>query len=426
MIELSSCQKKMIEEFKSSNGHMTISGPAGVGKSFITKYLIDSCEEKNGIMLATPTHQAKIVLKNMTNLDVSTLHSLLKIHPQTYEEVRTFEQNGDPELETCRILFIDEASMVDNALFEILMKSIPKFCRIIAIGDSYQLQPVNHEPGELSPFFIDKRFKQISMETILRQASDNPIIQVATGIRQGGELYSLTKEGKGVYQISSLKTYFKLFFNKVRKPDDLLDYRMLSYTNEIVDKCGNAIRSEIYKTCEPFIEGEYLVMQSPVVKKEKYKGIDITETVFHNGQIVQIDSMHKEVFQMNLPLAGKRNINVYKLKCLDLETQQIKSMLVLAGIDDKIELSEYLNKAAQLYRGSTSKYKKTMWNQFWALKDMFADTKSLGSNTVHKSQGITLKGALYFTRDKSYADLAIQRQLDYVACTRPTDFLAYM
>lgn len=426
MIELSVCQEKVVRVFKEHKGHMTIRGPAGVGKSFITKYLIDSCEDKNGIVLATPTHQAKIVLAKMSGLGVSTIHSLLKIHPQTYEEVRTFEQAGDPELEDCRILFIDEASMVDDDLFEILMRSVHPHCRIIAIGDKEQLQPVNHEPGHLSPFFSDDRFLQVEMETILRQAADNPIIQVATSIRQGGELYHLTKEGKGVFELKDLRTYFKLFFNKVKKPDDLLDYRMMAFTNEIVDKCNVAIREEIYKADDPFVPGEYLVLQNPVVIKETFKGITVVDTLFNNGQIVQIESLRKEVFNLNLPLAGKRPVNCYQLHCRDLETNEVKPMKVLADIDDKIEFQDYLNQAAQLFKGSSSKYKKAMWNQFWALKDTFAETKPLGANTVHKAQGITVKGALYYTRDKSYTDYIIQRQLDYVACTRPTDFLAYM
>ncbi|AIA64849.1 Dda-like helicase [Cronobacter phage S13] len=426
MVELSKCQEKVLEAFKTHRGHITIRGPAGVGKSFITKYLIDSCEDKNGIFLATPTHQAKIVLAKMSGLGVSTLHSLLKIHPQTYEEVRTFEQNGDPELQDCRLLFIDEASMVDDDLFAILMQSIHPHCRIVAIGDYHQLQPVKHEAGKISPFFLDERFLQVEMTTILRQAADNPIIQVATGIREGGQLYHLTKQGKGVFNLPDLRTYFKLFFTKVKQPDDLLNFRMLAFTNDIVDKCNTAIRSEIYKTEEPYVPGEYLVLQQPVVIKEKYKGIEVVETLFNNGQIVQIEDLRKEVFQLNLPLAGKRPVNMYQLMCRDLETNEVKPMKVLAGIEDKIELSDYLNQAAQLFKGSTSKYKKAMWNQFWTLKDTFAETKPLGANTVHKSQGITLTGCLYYTRDKSYTDYAIQQQLDYVACTRPTDFLAYM
>lgn len=426
MVELSKCQEKVLKTFKEHRGHMTIRGPAGVGKSFITKYLIDSCENKNGIFLATPTHQAKIVLAKMSGLGVTTLHSLLKIHPQTYEEVRTFEQNGDPELEDCRILFVDEASMVDDVLFEILMRSIHPHCRVVAIGDHHQLQPVNHESGVISPFFTDERFVQVSMETILRQAADNPIIQVATGIREGGKLYHLTKEGRGVFDVRDLRTYFKLFFNKVKTPDDLLDYRMMSFTNEIVDKCNAAIRTEIYKTEYPYVEGEYLVLQQPVVIKEKYKGIEVVETLFNNGQIVQIENLKQEQFYLNLPLAGKRQINIFQLHCRDLETNEIKPMKVLASVNDKIDFQEYLNQAAQLFKGSTSKYKKAMWNQFWTLKDTFAETKPLGANTVHKAQGITVKGALYYTRDKSYTDYEIQKQLDYVACTRPTDFLAYM
>lgn len=423
---LSPCQEKVVEVFKQSRGHMTIRGPAGVGKTYITKYLIDSCEDKNGIFLATPTHQAKIVLSKMTNMGVSTLHSLLKIHPQTYEEVRTFEQSEDPELQECRILFVDEASMVDDDLFEILMKSIPPHCRIIAIGDKEQLQPVKHSPGVLSPFFSDDRFTQVEMSTILRQAADNPIIQVATGIRQGGSLYHLVKEGKGVFELNSAPMMFKVFFNKVKKPDDLLDYRFLAFTNDTVNKSNKVIRDEIYKTEKPYTEGEYLVMQAPVVIKEKFKGFEAVNTLFNNGQTVQIDSIKSQFGTvLKLPFVHNETVDMYILNCRDLETNEIKPISVLAGVDDEIKLQSFLNTAAQSYKQMKGKHIRTMWKQFWEMKDRFAETKPLGANTVHKAQGITVKGIVYYTQDKSYADLVIQRQLDYVATTRPTDFIAY-
>ncbi|QHJ78815.1 MAG: hypothetical protein [Caudoviricetes sp.] len=423
---LSDCQQKVVEKFKNHKGHMTIRGPAGVGKSFITKHLIDSCEDKNGIFLATPTHQAKIVLNEMTNMGVSTLHSLLKIHPQTYEDVKTFEQSEDPELQDCRILFIDEASMVDDDLFNILMSSIHPHCRVIAIGDHHQLQPVKHDPGHLSPFFTDSGFLQIEMNTILRQAADNPIIQVATGIRNGGELYHLTKEGKGVYGLPDIGTMFKLFFNKVKTADDLLDYRMLAFTNNVVNKSNEAIRDHIYKTDKPYIEGEYLVMQAPVMFKEKYKGITVVETLFNNGQTVRVETISPvQSFTLSMHGMNKRVIETYTLGCLDMQTDKVKPITVFASEDDEIATDMFLQESVSKIRELKGKAAGAAWAQFWKIKETFAETKPLGACTVHKSQGITVKGIVYYTQDKSYADTLIQRQLDYVACTRPTDFIAF-
>lgn len=60
-------------------------------------------------------------------MDATTIHSALKISPVTNEELRVFEQQKGkkaPDLSTCRVFVVEEASMVDMDLFRIIRRSI--------------------------------------------------------------------------------------------------------------------------------------------------------------------------------------------------------------------------------------------------------------------------------------------------------------
>ena len=98
-----------LEAMKTKGQHITINGPAGTGKTTLTKFLINHLIRtgESGIMLAAPTHQAKKVLSKLAGMEAQTIHSLLKINPTTYEDATLFEQSDAPDLSECRVLICD-------------------------------------------------------------------------------------------------------------------------------------------------------------------------------------------------------------------------------------------------------------------------------------------------------------------------------
>ncbi len=79
---------------KEKKHHVTINGPAGTGKTTLTKFIIEALIStgETGIILAAPTHAAKKILSKLSGKEASTIHSILKINPVTYEENVLFEQ----------------------------------------------------------------------------------------------------------------------------------------------------------------------------------------------------------------------------------------------------------------------------------------------------------------------------------------------
>ena len=120
----------------------------------------------------------KIFMGNAHNHEVSTIHSLIykPIIDGKTGEVRAWVRKAS--LEEYDYIVIDEASMVDEALYQDLSSyGIP----ILATGDHGQLPPV------MGNFNLMEN-PDLRLEKIHRQAQDNPILKLSVHIRQYGDL----------------------------------------------------------------------------------------------------------------------------------------------------------------------------------------------------------------------------------------------
>lgn len=423
---LTNGQSVALDKALTTRKHLIIKGPAGCGKSYLSKSILDGLGMRMGIALSAPTHQAKKILSKMAGMEANTLHSLLRIHPDTYEDVRTFQQNKKGlDLSALRVLFIDEVSMLDDELTDITLKSIPKTCRIIGIGDEFQIQPVKHLPGVISPVFTDPRFDTVELTEIVRQAAENPMIIVATEIRHGGWFRPLfdqtTKMGiiKAPSRIKLLDTYLRKVGDNAEFSED---YRLMAYTNNVIDTMNRFVRKQIYNTYEPFWLGEKLVMQEPVV-------LDIdgsVETLLNNGEVVTIKKIEPRTAHLNLPLVGKLSIEVADLVVIGDEEMDV-NITVLWGESEEERFFKYMDKAASEYKSTGSGIaQKKMWSAWWDVKNTYVSTKPIFACTLHKSQGSTFKGAFIHTPDIiSHAPHEIATQLAYVGSTRAQQFCVY-
>ncbi len=128
-----------------------LTGPAGSGKSFAIKRVIDSLASsptysENEVMLAAPTGKAAKRMFEHTNYPSQTIHKLLepeqvKSKSGNAEMSFVFSRNEDDPLE-CKTLILDETSMLDLPLFASTLRAIPPKARLILIGDVNQLPAV--------------------------------------------------------------------------------------------------------------------------------------------------------------------------------------------------------------------------------------------------------------------------------------------
>lgn len=118
------------------NDHLlSLSGAAGVGKSFLTTHIVAQLIQKikeskyyqsGDIVLTAPTHKAVRVLKNMIdangiNAQCRTIHSFLNIEPSidygTGEEKFTVKRTKEAPTKAS-VLIVDESSMISKELYQ--------------------------------------------------------------------------------------------------------------------------------------------------------------------------------------------------------------------------------------------------------------------------------------------------------------------
>lgn len=397
-----------------------ISGPAGTGKTFLTKVLLkilESLYDSSKIALSAPTHQAKKVLANSSGRDAFTVHSLFRILPNLEEDRTEFTQRGDdlPKLQDILFLVIDEVSMIDEKLFKIIYEKLPMNTRIIALGDPYQLAPVNSE--SISLFFTHKDFTQIKLTKIMRQSSGSPIIEQGDNIRRRVQNNLVTSnDGKtGIFGFNTEREFLDKYLSIVKSADDAINNRIIAYTNNKVNELNNIIRKVIYKTDDQIVKGELLVLQQAVMNDN--------ESVFDNGEILKVLNI-KEKHQYFFFPESKDEIKVkyYNIEVLSLDTSCSHFINIISDEDIGDFNFKMHCEASQLkLRKKKQPYIRLgqEWKEWWANKNFFVETKPIFASTVHKAQGVSLDNCFVYQNDFDKARLVDNYyQLLYVAVTR--------
>ena len=184
-------------EYNPNDYKRALSGPAGTGKTFLVKALIMNSQiSYSTIGLAAPTHKASRILNqsvHIPGISVNTLQSDLGLRLNV--DVEKFDINNPPfdprgkiKIKNYSLYIVDEASMISISLLALLEKVCKtNNCKIIYIGDPYQLPPTT---SKYSPAF--RGIKIHSLKQIVRQGDDNPISYLLELLRKDIENKSYT------------------------------------------------------------------------------------------------------------------------------------------------------------------------------------------------------------------------------------------
>lgn len=500
---LTKSQEEGLFAIKFAQKHSVIIGPAGTGKTYLLRHVLEWLEKEKGsegIVFCAPTHQAKKVLQSTINegrsdfdkIKAYTIHSILKIHPETYEDEVVFENKGEiPEEEDITHIVVDEISMVDAVITDRLLKFAKQNnVIIIGLGDPYQIQPVNSEGSYRHPtlgpismmFKTMPDFTRVVLEGSVRQAEGNPIIVVATDIRKNNsDIYELVSEdGKyGIFRLNSTEELINKYLEYVKTPEDTLDYKIMAFTNASVNGINDIIRQKLFNNDNPYVVGEYLVMQDPVYDRSgKYsrkvydngeicKVIDITDgtqvqrelelpNLVYDAYVPSEDPNEMDEFVKGLKV-DPINVTLWELKTVSVDSKVEYTFYSIKDGKSLEKYNEYISLAAEIYKSTGKEYddkikflrkelkidpvnsykynaeiselrnkKREMWAAFWALKSKFVDVKGSAACTFHKSQGSTYTGAFIIRDGLEKCEYHLARQLRYVGVTRAKEFVYFV
>jgi exodeoxyribonuclease-5 len=158
-------------------------GYAGTGKSTIVDFAKGELGNSAGcskIVTAAYTGKAATILQKYGSPEAQTIHSLLYV-PVLDEQGRLIGWNNrlETDADLADLIILDECSMIGQKIADDL-KALRR--KILVIGDPGQLPPVKDNPG----FHTGQ--PEVFLEKIHRQAEGNPIIRLATMVRNGEKL----------------------------------------------------------------------------------------------------------------------------------------------------------------------------------------------------------------------------------------------
>ena len=443
------CQKLIYDELEKvfrnlSLGHIprikeySILGAAGVGKSWLTSQLVQLVVDlRLRCFLSTPTHKAVRVLQEMINdaglgnsyrVDSGTIHSFLNLKVENNFEDET---NLNPEkpklikntrippegLKTCDILFLDEASMVDYLLYDMVKSELDDRYRIVIfIGDYFQLPPVG---GNLSPIFFEGEHNKVfNLVETVRQKADSYIINRAGWLKH---FISTQQFPANILELFTTEGEMEVFDSKIEGEHQRFidtyfadkDHTKIvgTYTNKLVDDYNLSIRNiELNYPTESVVEGERLVVQSPYEDS--------------SGNIIFNSNQEIVCVEVNIKSVGESHYKYYRISDEDRNKGNVLH-------EDSVEqynadLSSCLQLAKAMQNSPDRKARARAWTKYFDLLTKFMNAKSAYASTIHKLQGSTY--------ENTYLDLRtvpsfynrnpdLMCRLLYVGITRPSNKL---
>ena len=180
-IDFDDIQSHAIKSFFDEDMLILTGGP-GTGKSTLLSGIVSLMQSefpRLNIAMCAPTGRAAKRLESLTNVQASTIHSMLKWDLESNE----FGVNEDVPLE-CDVLIVDEFSMVDLWLFNHLLKASWKVKKFLFVGDQDQLPSVG--PGfVLGDLIASQKLPVIRLERNYRQEAGSEVIDLAMNFKEG-------------------------------------------------------------------------------------------------------------------------------------------------------------------------------------------------------------------------------------------------
>ncbi len=453
-IHLTSGQSKALDVFRDwfcnskEINPFILSGYAGSGKTFLSMKFLRLVEDSDMCWtVVAPTHKAVGVLRDALSMEginptwyPSTIHRLLRLKLKRKGALELCERTDQTStsLEQLGLVLIDESSMVDSTLLEILLEcAYVNKTRIVFVGDSAQLPPV----GEVeSPVFsIQKAIKAELQEVVRHQG---PILRLASCFRDGRlacaplpllPVVSNEKSLVGVIDRDEWLEKAKTSLKEASMSQDPDSARILCYTNRtlesLVPHARRAVHGEMADQMS-VLPGEVLISRMAVMaqasRDEDVSSEEPGMVLGSNRELLVQDVVPESCNLSEFGLISDSDWSVPIIETLFVDVRAgdldlSLRLLPTVGSNSRGLLDLSLQRLKAKAKGLSQKEARPLWRQFFLIRDAFASLGPASVLTVHRSQGSTF-GKVFVSPDVFWPkDLVLRRQLVYVSISRARD-----
>lgn len=310
-LNFSAAQKQAIQESLSKK-IVVITGGPGTGKTTIIRAIVDIFQKwGREVILAAPTGRAAKRLSEATGKEARTIHRTLEFTPKQ----GSFRRNEKRPL-SGDALVIDEFSMVDLALMYYLLKAVPRWMRLILVGDKDQLPPVG--PGNLLRDIIESgKVDVVRLDEIFRQEKDSLIVQNAHRINQGKPLIYPPRGDKDsdfyfIHQEDEQKAFGSIMSLSCYRIPKKLGLPPLSPQIQVISPMYRGIvgvdnlNAELQRRLNPYREGLNLGSREIRISDKVMQVRNNYEKDIFNGDIGIVVDVDKRAFRIVVDFDGRR------------------------------------------------------------------------------------------------------------------------
>ena len=417
----------------------TLSGYAGVGKTTVVGQVVAAVAASGlRVLVAASTNKAATVLSNKISSPgvamASTVHSCLAMKMvENPDGTRTLTKNlrARPTLHEYDFAVVDEASMVDRGLFANVLGARQR-CRVLFVGDPAQLPPVGDNGLKSACFDPAVVPVQFALSEVVRQAAENPVIQLSQMLRQwvtNKQQPDVAALAAGLGNAQDPRVSFAAGGDATLHAwgkgafENGLDTRILAFKNETVRRHNQALHNALHPDSDMhFCPGE------PVMVYE------LTDAFSVKNQFVKIPLKNSELLDVVACEVAQHHSNAFasqvKSYKLTLMADGGEPVFVYVPVERVAfeKLISSLFQQANAVKANSRTQAQDLSNKAWALRNGYAKLDHAYAMTIHKSQGSTFETVLLDWQDIppswSPEKAGENSSLVYVAVTRTSENLA--
>ena len=438
---------------KGDDSVYVLKGWAGTGKTYcvsvLVRYVLEVIHPTHNwyrIAVTGPTNKSVRVIKKTSGLknprvSFQTIHKMLGLTERiTKEGVQEFVNQGDfqPKIKTVKLLIIDEVSMLNDDLFQEVLKYRDRI-KIICMGDPAQIPPVGRP--DCIPFREELaagyRIKTLTLKQIMRQKKDNAIIESSVAIRSElgrsknpvEPITKLNEKGEGIeflnLNIPETRKGFSEILRRYFVTDEFKkdsEYaKIIAWRNKTVATMNDVIRKVIYgdeALGSKILVGEKLIANNPIIQGESIvlntnDEFSVDSFVIDSDDLRYHVSDHPDAEPFPITLKYYETVVSY----LDDEDETVRVNIQILHEDSEEDFKKLAN--ILKLRAIEKKGKDKSWLVYYNFLRKYADVNYGYCITAHKSQGSTYNTTFVLEDDIDMNWEIVERnRIKYTAYTR--------
>ncbi|MBR2956388.1 MAG: ATP-dependent RecD-like DNA helicase [Clostridia bacterium] len=329
-----SLHPKQIEAVKDAveNGVQIVTGGPGTGKTTIVKCILHLFKNLGQrVVLCAPTGRAAKRLSEATGEDARTIHRLLDLDYKDGQGCFTY---NDQTRLPADVIIVDEMSMVDEYVFNSLVKAINNGARLVLVGDKDQLASVG-AGNVLGDLIASGKFPVSYLTQIYRQSEDSHIIPNAHKVNNG-EMPLMDNKSRD------------FFFEEKASAEEIARTTIDLVTKRLPKYLG--VRPDEIQVLCPMKRGSagiyvlnrhlQAVLNPPSKEKKEFR---CGEFVFREGdKVMQMQNNYQQEWTQTVGFKVERGLGVYNGDIGVIESINMHIMQFIVRFeDDKVAIYQY-------------------------------------------------------------------------------------